>query len=59
MFEFGQSRTEEQLATSQRKAARALEEKETARKERSAQMARQRTLRLAKEAADKKAALAK
>jgi len=56
MFKFGKSKAEEQLASSQKKAALFLKEKEMARKERSAHVARLRTLRLAKEAADKEAA---
>lgn len=55
MFTHGKSRAEEQLAISQRKAARIQEEQETAQQERAAQVARLRALRRAKEAADKKA----
>ena len=55
MFKHGLSRAEEQLAISQRKASRIQEEKEIAQKERAAQTARLRALRLDKESADKKA----
>ncbi|MDP6564667.1 MAG: hypothetical protein QF578_07560 [Alphaproteobacteria bacterium] len=50
------SRAEEQFAATQKKAKQDLEEKEMARRERADQIARLRALRLAKEAADKKAA---
>ena len=55
MFTPGKTKAEEQLAISQRKAARLLEEKETAQREKAAQTARLRALRLDKETADKKA----
>jgi len=55
MFTFEKSRTEELLATSQRRASRALREQETAEQEKAEQMARLRALRLAKEAANKDA----
>ena len=50
------SRAEEQFAATQKKAKQALNEKEKARREIDARMAKQRALRLAKEAADKEAA---
>lgn len=55
MFKHGQSRAEEQLAISERKASRLQEEKEIAQTEKAAQTARLRALRLGKESAAKKA----
>lgn len=49
------ARAEEQFAATQKKAKKALNEKEKARQEVAERMARQRALRLAKEAADKTA----
>ena len=51
------SRAEQQFAATQKKAVRALKEKEKARQEKAEQVERLRGLRLAKEAADKEAAL--
>jgi len=50
------SRAEAQFAATQKKAKQALSEKERARKAIADRMAKQRALRLAKEAADKKEA---
>ncbi len=50
------SRAEEQFRASQKKDEKALKEKESLRKEKANQLARLRGLRLAKEAADKRAA---
>lgn len=50
------TRAEEQFAATQKKAKQSLNEKEKARREIEARMAKQRGLRLAKEAADKEAA---
>ena len=50
------SRAEEQFAATQKKAKQALKEKEKVQQENAAHVARLRALRLAKEAADKKAA---
>ena len=50
------SRAEEQFAATQKKAKQALSEKEKARQAIADRMAKQRALRLAKEAADKQAA---
>ncbi len=50
------SRAEQQFAATQKKNKPALNEKEKARQERAEHVARLRALRLAKEAADKKAA---
>jgi len=47
------ARAEEQFAATQKKAKQALNEKEKARQEITERMARQRALRLAKEAAGK------
>ncbi|MCK4940369.1 MAG: hypothetical protein KAR80_08705 [Rhodospirillaceae bacterium] len=55
MFTIEKSSAEEQVAASQRKHLRILEEKETMRQEKAEKVAHLRTLRLAKEAADKKA----
>lgn len=55
MFTIEKSSAEEQVAASQRKHFRILEEKETMRQEKAEKVAHLRTLRLAKEAADKKA----
>ncbi len=49
------SSAEEQVAASQRKRMRIEEEKELIRQEKAEKVARLRTLRLAKKAADKKA----
>ena len=49
-------RAEEQFAATQKKAKRALNEKERARQALTNRMAKQRELRLAKEAADQEAA---
>ncbi|MEJ2122690.1 MAG: hypothetical protein P8Z76_18720 [Alphaproteobacteria bacterium] len=50
------SRAEEKFAATQKKAKQALSEKEKARQAMTERMAKQRALRLAKEAADKQAA---
>jgi len=50
------SRAEEQFAATQKKAKQALSEKEKTRQAITDRMAKQRALRLAKEAADKQAA---
>ncbi len=50
------ARAEEQFAATQKKAKQALNEKEKARQERAEHVASLRALRLAQEAADKKAA---
>jgi len=50
------SRAEELFAATQKKAKKALSEKEKARQQISERMAKQRALRLAKEAADKEIA---
>ena len=55
MFIIEKSRAEEQVAATQRRHMRIMEEKETLRQEKAEKVARLRTLRLAKEAADKKA----
>lgn len=47
------AKAEEQFAATQKKAKQALNEKEKARQDIAERMARQRALRLAKEAADK------
>ena len=49
------SKAEERFAATQKKVKPALNEKETARQERAEHVARLRALRLAKDAADKKA----
>ncbi len=56
MLKSVKSRAEEQFAATQKKAKKALNEKEKAQQESAAHVARLRALRLAKEAADKKAA---
>ncbi len=56
MAKSAKSRAEEQFAATQKKDTRALNEKEIARQERAEHVASLRALRLAKEAADKKAA---
>ncbi len=55
MVESVKSRAEEQFAAIQKKDKKAPNEKETARQERAEYVARLRALRLAKDAADKKA----
>lgn len=55
MQKSARARAEEQFAATQKKAKQALNEKEKARREIADRMARQRALRLAKEAADKDA----
>lgn len=55
MFMFGKSRTEALQVASQKKAMRAQQELDIKRKEKAEQKTRLRALRLAKEAADKKA----
>ena len=55
MFMIAKSSAEEQVAASQRKNLRIKAEKELIRQEKAEKVARLRTLRLAKEAADKKA----
>ena len=59
MVESVKSRAEEQFAAIQKKGKKALKEKDKARKERAEHVAGLRALRLAKEAADKKAAAEK
>ncbi len=56
MYQSVKSRAEEQFAATQKKNKPALKEEEKARQERAEHVARLRALRLAKEAADKKAA---
>ena len=56
MLKSVRSKAEEQFAATQKKAKKALHEKEKARQELTERMAKQRSLRLAKEAADKEAA---
>ncbi len=56
MLKSGKSRAEEQFAATQKKDKQALKEKEKARQEMAEHVSRLRALRLAKEAADKKAA---
>ncbi len=56
MWKSVKSRAEEQFAATQKKAKQALNEKEKAQQEIAERVARQRALRLAKEAADKKPA---
>ena len=56
MYQSVKSRAEEQFAATQKKNKPALNEKEKARQERAEHVASLRALRLAKEAADKKAA---
>lgn len=53
MQKSARAKAEEQFAATQKKAKQALNEKEKARQEITDRMARQRALRLAKEAADK------
>ena len=55
MLKSVKSRAEEQFAATQKKNKQALKEKEKMRQERAEQVASLRALRLAKEAADKKA----
>ncbi len=59
MLKSARSRAEEQFAATQKKAKQALNKKDKAREEIAERMAKQRTLRLAKEAADKEAAAEK
>ena len=54
MFTLEKSRAETQLAISQMKATRIQEERATLRNEKAEKKARQKALRLAKEATDKK-----
>ncbi len=56
MYQSVKSRAEEQFAATQKKNKPALKEKEKARQQRAEHVASLRALRLAKEAADKKAA---
>ncbi len=56
MWESVRARAEEQFAATQKEAKKAPKEKEKARQESAEHVARLRALRLAKEAADKKAA---
>lgn len=53
MRKFERAKAEEQFAATQKKAKQSLSEKEKARRDIAERMARQRALRLAKEAADK------
>ncbi|MBL4748544.1 MAG: hypothetical protein JKY17_07245 [Magnetovibrio sp.] len=55
LFVFDKSRADTQLSTSQRKATRVQEERETMLQAKAAKMAKLKALRLAKESADKKA----
>jgi hypothetical protein len=55
MQKSARARAEEQFAATQKKAKQALNEKEKARREITDRMARQRALRLAKEASEKDA----
>ncbi len=57
MLKSVKSRAEEQFAATQKKDKQVLKEKEKARQERAEHVASLRALRLAKEAADKKAAI--
>ncbi len=59
MLKSARARAEEQFAETQKKAQQALNKKDKARQEIAERMARQRALRLAKEAADKEAAAEK
>jgi hypothetical protein len=56
MQKSARARAEERFAATQKKGKEALNEKEKARQEITKRMARQKALRLAKEAADKEAA---
>ena len=56
MLKSARARAEDQFAVTQKKAKQALNKKDKAREEIAERMARQRALRLAKEAADKEAA---
>ncbi len=56
MYQSVKSRAEQQFAATQKKNKPVLKEKEKARQERAEHVASLRALRLAKEAADKKAA---
>jgi len=56
MLKSARARAEDQFAATQKKAKPALNKKDKARQEIAERMARQRALRLAKEAADKEAA---
>ncbi len=56
MLKSVRSKAEEQFDATQKKAKTALNEKEKARQELTERMAKQRSLRLAKEAADREAA---
>jgi len=53
MLKSAKARAEDQFAATQKKAKQALNKKDKARQEIAERMARQRALRLAKEAADK------
>ena len=59
MVKSARARAEDQFAATQKKAKQALNKKDKAREEIAERMARQRALRLAKEAADKEAAAEK
>ncbi len=59
MLKSARARAEERFAATQKKAKQALNKKDKARQEIAERMARQRALRLAKEAADKEAAAEK
>ncbi len=59
MLKSAKARAEEQFAATQKKAKQALNKKDKARQEIAERMARQRALRLAKEAADMEAAAEK
>ncbi len=59
MLKSARARAEDQFAATQKKAKQALNKKDKARQEIAERMARQRALRLAKEAADKEAAAEK
>ncbi len=59
MLKSARARAEDQFAATQKKAKQALNKKDKAREEIAERMARQRALRLAKEAADKEAAAEK
>ncbi len=59
MLKSARARAEDQFAATQKKAKQALNKKDKARQEIAERMARQRALRLAKEAADKEAATEK
>ncbi len=59
MLKSARARAEEQFAATQKKAKQSLNKKDKARQEIAERMARQRALRLAKEAADKEASAEK